>query len=314
MVLISMLLGGAVLLYFAADWLVLGSSNLALRLGVPPLLVGLTVVAFGTSAPELVVSVKGALEGLGSIAVGNVVGSNIFNIAVILGVSAIVRPLRVNLKVLRVDTPLMLLFSILFVVLMKEWVLSGPESAFLLLVLLVYIGITIFLGKKSVGELPIAESVSLKKTLSPESVWKDAVYIAGGLLGLILGSHLFVTGAVDLAELLGVSEAVIALTIVATGTSLPELATSIVAAYKKQEDIAIGNIIGSNIFNILGILGVSGLLAPLRPQGIGMIDLIFMTALAALLLPLMRSRFRLDRYEGIVFILIYIAYLIVLWP
>jgi len=307
------LLIGGILLYLGAEWLVRGSGNLALRYGVPPLVVGLTVVAFGTSAPELVVSVKAAISGFGSIAVGNVVGSNIFNIAVILGLSALVRPLKVNVKVLKVDTPLMVVFSLLFIVMMQNGVLQRWEAGFLLAISLVYIGLTIFLGKKSSKDMPEAEIKSLENPLQGGLV-KDVFFIIFGLVGLLAGSHLFVKGAIALAESLGVSQAVIALTIVAMGTSLPELATSVVASAKKQEDIAVGNIIGSNIFNLMAILGVSGILSPLRPQGIGLVDLAVMAGLSAMLLPLMRSRYQIGRYEGGFFILTYIAYLVYLWP
>ncbi len=307
------LVGGGLLLYFGAEWLVRGSSNLALRYGVPPLVVGLTVVAFGTSAPEMVVSVKAALGGLGSIALGNVVGSNIFNVAVILGLSAMLRPLRVNVQVLKVDTPLMVLASLLFMLMMGNGVLDRWEAGILFAGILVYVALTLYLGKKSSREMPAEELGSLMKSPSGTGL-RDGIFIVVGLAGLVAGASFFVKGAISLAEALGVSEAVIALTIVAMGTSLPELATSVVASIKKQEDIAVGNIIGSNIFNLMAILGVSGLVSPLHAQGIGLIDLLFMTGLSVLLLPLMRSRFQIGRLEGGFFLLVYAAYMLWLWP
>lgn len=307
------LLAGAVLLYFGAEWLVKGSSNLALRFGVPSLVVGLTVVAFGTSAPEMVVSIKSGLEGLGGLAIGNVVGSNIFNIAVILGLSALVRPLRVNVQVLKVDTPIMVLAMIVMFVLMRDGIVGRWEAFFLFVAVVVYSSLTICLGKKSQRQMPRAEENSLRVELK-HSVWMDIVLIGMGFGGLVLGSNLFVNGAVALAVAFKVSPAVIGLTIVAMGTSLPELATSIVASARKQEDIAVGNIIGSNIFNILAILGVSGMLTPLQAQGVGTVDLLFMLGTGILLLPMMGARFRLGRLEGAFFLIIYCGYLWYLWP
>ena len=307
------LLAGAVLLYFGAEWLVKGSSNLALRFGVPSLVVGLTVVAFGTSAPEMVVSIKSGLEGLGGLAIGNVVGSNIFNIAVILGLSALVRPLRVNVQVLKVDTPIMVLAMIVMFVLMRDGIVGRWEAFLLFVAVVVYSSLTICLGKKSQRQMPRAEENSLRVELK-HSVWMDIVLIGMGFGGLVLGSNLFVNGAVALAVAFKVSPAVIGLTIVAMGTSLPELATSIVASARKQEDIAVGNIIGSNIFNILAILGVSGMLTPLQAQGVGTVDLLFMLGTGILLLPMMGARFRLGRLEGAFFLIIYCGYLWYLWP
>jgi cation:H+ antiporter len=307
------LAAGLVLLYFGAEWLVRGSSTLALRFGVPSLVVGLTVVAFGTSAPELVVSIKTNLAGLSGMAIGNVVGSNIFNIAVILGLSALVRPIRVNVQVLKVDTPLMVLLSFVLFLMLHDGFIQRLEAVLLFTGILIYTGLTIFLGKSSQKEMPIGEAQSLN-IIPQGSAWSDVFWIILGLGGLVLGSDLFVKGAIDLATALKVSQAIIGLTIVAAGTSLPELATSIVAAAKKQEDIAIGNIIGSNIFNILAILGVSGMIRPLDAQGVGTTDLLFMLGTSILLLPLMRTRFKLGRLEGALFLVIYGTYLWVLWP
>lgn len=307
------LLAGVILLYFGAEWLVKGSSNLALRFGVPSLVVGLTVVSFGTSAPEMVVSVKSGLQGLGGLAVGNVVGSNIFNIAVILGLSALVRPLKVNVQVLKVDTPLMVLAMLVMFAMLRDSVLGRWEALLLFVSIIVYTSLTIYLGKKSQRQMPKVESNSLRVELN-HPLWKDVLLVLLGLAGLVLGSNLFVQGAVALATAFKVSPAVIGLTIVAMGTSLPELATSIVASLKKQEDIAVGNIIGSNIFNVLAILGVSGLLTPLQAQGIGTVDLVFMLGTGVLLLPLMKARFRIGRLEGALFLALYGAYLWHLWP
>ncbi|MBN1308253.1 MAG: calcium/sodium antiporter [Chitinispirillaceae bacterium] len=308
-----LLAAGAVLLYFGAEFLVRGSSNLALRSGISSLTVGLTVVAFGTSAPELVVSVKSGFDGLGGIAVGNVIGSNIFNIAVILGVSALIRPMKVSLQVLRIDTPVMVAVSLLFVMVMLDNKITRTEAAVLLTGMIVYMVAAVYAGKKSAAAgraAGTADSPDRPKGRVPF----DFLLITAGLGALILGSRLFVDGAIGMAKKLHVAEAVIGLTVVAAGTSLPELATSVVAAMKKEVDIAIGNIVGSNIFNILAILGISGILTPLHAEGVGIIDLGVMLGTAACLLPFMWTGFRLNRIEGIALMAVYGGYLWYLWP
>ncbi len=307
------LIAGVVLLYFGAEFLVKGSVNLAMRCGVSALVAGLTIVAFGTSAPELVVSVKAGFNGLGDIAVGNVVGSNIFNIAIILGISALVRPLKVNLNVLRVDTPVMLAASVFLMVVLQDLHISRAEGIFLFAGIIAYTAFTIITAQRA-GEtkvdFPVEQLIPEKKI----STGLDIIFVIGGLGLLILGSRFFVDGAVDLARVIGVSEAVIGLTIVAAGTSLPELATSVIAAMKKEEDIAIGNIIGSNIFNILAILGTSSIIAPLNSAGVDQINLYFMLGTAVLLMPFMRTGFILNRIEGVLLLAIYGGYLYYLWP
>ncbi|MFH1760619.1 MAG: calcium/sodium antiporter [bacterium] len=304
---------GLVLLYAGAEALVRGSSDLASRLGVSTLVIGLTIVAFGTSAPELVVSVKSSLNGMGDIAVGNVVGSNIFNIAVILGLSAIIKPIKVNLQVLRTDAPIMLALSLILVFLLGDSRISRIEGILLTAGICGYTFFTVYMGRKQniqSGEL-VATTAELKKS---GSVPFNLFSILGGLAALVLGSRFFVKSAVDFAELMGISQALVGLTIVAAGTSLPELATSVVAAARKQGDIAIGNIIGSNIFNILGILGITSMISPLHIQGIGIVELCFMAGTAILLLPFMRTGFVLNRLEGVLLLGIYGGYLYYLWP
>lgn len=304
---------GGILLYFGAEFLVKGSANLAMRLGISALVAGLTIVAFGTSAPELVVSIKAGLDGVGGIAVGNVVGSNIFNIAVILGLSAIIRPLKVHLNVLRIDTPIMLAASVLTIIVLFDNNISRIEGAILFSGIIIYVISTIYFVKRT-GENKVEFPVELLVPVKKTNITLDIVYIVAGLGLLIAGSRFFVDGAVSLARLIGVSDAVIGLTIVAAGTSLPELATSIIAAMKKEEDIAIGNIIGSNIFNILAILGVSSLITPISSGGIKPVDLYFMLGTALILLPFMRTGFVLSRLEGIFLFLIYGGYMVYLWP
>ncbi len=308
-----LLLVGGILLYWGADWLVRGSSSLALRFGISPLVVGLTVVAMGTSAPELVVSIEAALSGLGSIAVGNVVGSNIFNIAVILGVTAFMAPLKVNGKLLKFDAPVMIGAVGIFIAMLQDGVLDRPEAGLLLSGMIIYTAVTVYSEKKRAAARSRLDSGRWQKPLL-DNVLDDALLIGLGLMGLMVGSHFFVNGAISLAESLGVSQALIALTIVAGGTSLPELATTVVATARKEADIAVGNVIGSSIFNILAILGVGGLLTPIRPQGIGAVDLAVMTGLSILLLIMMNSRSRISRGEACVLILAYIVYMAYLWP
>ena len=302
-----------VLLFFGAEWLVRGSASLALRLGLTPLIIGLTVVAYGTGMPELVVSTKAALQGQGDLAVGNVIGSNIFNIGIILGLSALVSPLRVKMQLIRLDAPIMIGASIVLLVLFSDSHLTRFEAALFLLGILVYTVFSVRLARKEVNAEVKAEFAA---AVPPQrgKLGLDLLLIVGGLAVLVIGSRLLVDNSISLAKLLGVSEAVIGLTIVAAGTSMPELATSIIAAWRKQPDIAIGNVVGSNIYNILAILGVSGLLAPLHAPGIQMLDLYVMLGTAVVLLPLMWSRFVLTRWEGALLVATYCGYVYLLWP
>ncbi|MFC1585307.1 calcium/sodium antiporter [Fibrobacterota bacterium] len=310
----ALLLGsGLVLLYLGADWFVKGSSSLAFRFGVPSLVVGLTVVAFGTSAPELAVSVRAGYEGIGDMAIGNVVGSNIFNIAVILGLSAIIRPLRMNIEAIRTDAPIVLAVSLLLWGLLFNGTIGRFEGVLLIGGLALYTAHAIYAGRKNSFEPSGKESIASSRRLRRPIVL-DLLAIMLGFGFLLLGSLFFVKGAVAFARILNISEAVIGLTIMAAGTSMPELATSLVAAAKGEEDIAIGNILGSNIFNILAVLGISSALTPLHAQGIGRIDLLFMCAAAAILLPFMRTGFRLSRTEGAALLLFYSGYMWYLWP
>lgn len=310
---IGFLAVGLVLLCLGAEGLVRGSASLALRAGVTPLVVGLTVVAFGTSSPEMVVSTKAAWLGQGSIALGNVVGSNIFNVAVILGLSALVRPLKVNVQLIRFDLPVMIAVSLLAFFMFRDGHLSRAESALLFLAVVVYTVVVIRMARRE-HSLKVDQEFAEGTPKASRSVLLDFVYVAGGLGLLVVGARLFVHGAVDLARVWGVSEAVIGLTIVAAGTSMPELATSMVAAFRKQEDIAIGNIIGSNIFNLLAILGVAGLIRPFDGGGVQPADFYFMLGTSIIILPLMRWGLRLNRVEGLLLLVAYGCYLALLWP
>lgn len=304
---------GLLLLFAGGESLVRGSASLALRLGVTPLLVGLTVVAFGTSSPELVASIKAALDGHGDMAIGNVVGSNIMNIGLILACTAIICPLKVQLQILRFDAPLLILISLVGVWVISDRFVSRLEGFFLTTGLVAYIILTTYFARKAAvpGEVEAEYSGSVPAPRG--SIWSDLIFIGVGLVCLAGGSHFLVDGAVRVARLLGMSEAVIGLTIVAAGTSMPELTTCVIAAMKKEADIAIGNIIGSNVFNLLGILGITALIVPLDGSGISMVDLLVMTGFAVALLPMLRSGFVLKRCEGAAFLLAYFGHVFYLW-
>jgi cation:H+ antiporter len=302
------IIGSLVVLYFGANSLVKGAASVAERLGVSSLVVGLTVVAFGTSTPELIVSVKSTLDGFGGISIGNVVGSNIANIGLILGLSALIFPLKAHMQLIRFDTPVMILTALLFLVFFLDNTIGRVEG---MVFFAGIIGYTVFNVVKSRQE---HQKIVLKEF--DDSVPKvtrhwtiDVLFIILGMAALIIGSEFLVENAVSLARLIGLSEAVIGLTIVAVGTSTPELATSIVAAVKKQPDIAIGNVVGSNIFNILGILGVASLIKPISAPDINLIDTLVMIGMSIILLPFIKSGFTLRRWEGALLLAIYIGYI-----
>jgi cation:H+ antiporter len=298
------------LLFIGAEGLVRGGSSIALRAGLSRLMVGLTIVAFGTSSPELVVSIKAALANQGDLSIGNVVGSNTFNIGVILGLTALLCPIPVHFQVIKIDAPVALGVALLLPVLLMNRILGRVEGLILFAGIIAYTWLSVHLGRKV--------SPKEQEDISAPSVSRhwlfDVALILGGLGILVLGSSLLVEHSVILAKALGVSEAVIGLTIVAAGTSMPELATSVVAAFRKQPDIAIGNIIGSNIFNILAILGTSSLIAPLHAPGIASRDYLAMIAATVLLIPLLYTGRLLHRLEGALLLSLYGVYLLYLWP
>lgn len=300
---LTLLILSLVALYIGAGWLVQGSSALALKAKISPLVVGLTIVAFGTSAPELVVSLNATLSGQGDIAIGNIVGSNIFNIGVILGVSATICPLQVKKQLLRIDIPVMLAATVLFTILFWNGTLGRMEGLFFLTGIIIYTLFSLLYSRKQ------EEEPNLELEEQPKHWAVDTLTIIGGLVVLVFASRLLVDNAVSIAKELGVSEAVIGLTIVAAGTSMPELATSVVAAYKHKTDIAIGNIVGSNLFNILAIAGSCSLMHPIEAKNVNYIDLLVMLAISILLLPLMKSGQKISRTEGAALILIYVIYL-----
>lgn len=309
------MIAGLTLLYFGAEWLVKGSVGLSLRLGISPLVVGLTVVAFGTSAPELVVSLQfNVFAGMADAAVGNVVGSNICNIALILGVAAALAPIGVKARLVRREMPILIVISGLFVYFLQNGNVGRLEGALLTLGIVVY---TVFSFREARREkdpevLAEVEDLASEAPVSGRSaatvLATQLGFVLLGVATLVAGAKLLEVGAVGLARTFGVSEAIIGLTLLAFGTSLPELATSVVASMKGQGDIIVGNVIGSCIFNILMIIGVSAMLRPMEVREIRLVDLGFMVGLALILVPMMLSRWRIARLEGVVLLAIYGVY------
>lgn len=306
------LVGGLIMLFIGAEGLIRGSSTLAIKIGITPLIVGLTVVAFGTSAPELVVSLKAAIVGNSSISLGNVIGSNIANIALILGIASLIRPLYVHANIIMREIPIMIGVSILLIVLLLDGEVGFIDGLIFVLGIIIYTIVNIYMARKEKSsEVKEEFEEGLKSRLgAPVSI----IFVVIGLGLLIIGANVFVQSAVAIAKLFNISDAIIGLTIVAIGTSLPELITSIVASYKKESDIAIGNVVGSNIFNILGILGITALIVPISSIGISNIDLIIMVVTAIVLLPLSKSGLRISRIEGMFLLAGYAAYTIYLLP
>lgn len=308
---------GLVLLVIGAESLVRGASKVAADFGISPLVTGLTVVAFGTSAPELAVSLTSGVAGQGNIAFGNAVGSNIFNILLILGISAVVTPLAVSFQLVRLDVPLMIGASFCLYFLGADGWISPLNGSFLFAGIIIY---TVYLIVKSRREsLSGTDEISLQfgfKNQGSSFRWiTNIALILLGLLLLVVGARWLVNGAVSVARQLGVSELIIGLTIVAAGTSMPELATSVVASIRGERDIAVGNVVGSNIFNILCVIGLAGIVSP---GGIPVdkaalhFDLPVMIAVAVACLPVFFSHSRIDRWEGALFVAYYIAYTIYL--
>lgn len=298
-----MLVIGFVLLVWGADKFVEGASALARKMGVSPLLVGLTIVAFGTSMPELAVSVTAALRGANEIAVGNVVGSNVFNLLVVAGLSAVICPLVMDKMLLRRDWPLSIFAAVLLLAaIAPDHVIARWEGAVLLVIFAVILSRQIKAALNDRAQLAAAEAAEMTK--SPVMIWVNIVL---GLACIVLGGQLAVNGATGIARMFGLSETLIGLTIVAIGTSLPELVTSIVAARKGQNEIAMGNVIGSNLFNILLILGVSAVITPIPVQATSIIDCLFLIAISVVFyLPARKGK--LGRLPGAVMAAMYVAY------
>lgn len=302
---------GLVLLVAGADLLVKGAARLAGSFGIPSLVIGLTVVAFGTSAPELAVSVKAAYAGEAELAIANVVGSNTFNVLFILGVSALIMPLIISKQLIRQDVPIMVGVSLLCFWMVQDGQIGRVESAVLFGLLIVYTWFLFMQGKKQ-GAGAQSEDDEVEAMLKdPAPVWQNVLFVVGGLALLVLGARWLVQSAIELATAWGVNEAVIGLTIVAAGTSLPEVVTSIVATIRGERDIAVGNVVGSNIFNILCVLGLSGMVSPtplLAGEQMSTLDIPVMLAVALLCVPFFFIGAVLNRVEGALFLLAYVAY------
>ena len=303
---------GLLLLVVGAEALVRGATRLAAVLGISPLVIGLTVVAFGTSSPEFAVSIKAAVSDQADIALGNVVGSNIFNVLLILGLSALVMPLSVSQQLVRLDVPVMIGLSVLVLVLALDGTLGRIEGLLLVVGLLLY---TAFLVRQSRRESAAVRDEYAREYDAPPTAGRgwivNLALVAGGLALLVLGSRWLVDSAVTAARHFGVSELIVGLTIVAAGTSLPELVTSVVAALRGERDIAVGNVVGSNIFNLMGVLGLAGVIAPggiaVSPAAIA-IDLPVMIAVALACLPIFFTGHTISRGEGALLVGYYIAY------
>jgi cation:H+ antiporter len=319
---VMMFIGGLFALYYGAEWLVAGSSSIALRAGIPTLVVGLTVVAFGTSAPELLVSVVAIIEGTDDISVGNIIGSNIANIALILGCASLIRPIQVSALAVRREYPLMLFASVLLAVCVYVGgELSRIDGMILLGGMISYLVWSFVRARREMSE---SEDEIDEEDLTPEELAEldpesgstalDALKVALGIVGLAAGAWLMVESAVSIATELGISKLVIGISVVALGTSLPELATSVVAAYREESDISVGNVIGSNIFNIGMVLGIVACIHPLNVGSDALrYDLPVMLVVAVLIWPIMRSGYRINRLEGIALLVGYVVYMISLF-
>lgn len=306
------MIGGVLLLYYGAEFLIKGSASFALRLGLTPLVVGLTVVGYGTGMPELIVSIDASLIGRGEIALGNVIGSNICNIGLVLGLSTLIKPMIVKRQLVRIDAPIMIGVSILLPIILSNGYLSRPKGLILLVGLFAYTAWAIFYSKTHNKH---GENVEVEEEVPHlnKSIWVDWFFIALGFVGLWIGARLFVTATVSVAKFFGVNDAVIGLSVVALGTSLPELATSIIAIMKNHRDLAIGNLVGSNIFNILAIVGVTGLIHPFTIEGINFVDYAVMILFASTSLLFMVRGLVVKRWEGALLLCGYFVYIFYLY-
>ncbi len=307
---------GLVILVWGAELLVKGASRLAAAFGIAPLIIGLTVVAFGTSAPEMAVSVMSGMKGEADLAVGNVVGSNIANILLILGIAALITPLAVSRQLIRLDVPLMVVASLVVVLMALDGGISRSEGALLFAGIIAYTAFLIVKARRDKQVASEADDEFAREFGEPTKPGWQGYAINGGLivLGLAMlvgGSQLLVSSAVAIAQYFGVSELVIGLTVVAVGTSLPEVATSVIASLRGERDIAVGNVVGSNLFNLLSVLGLSSLVTSgglAVPASAISLDLPLMLGVAVVCLPIFFSGFRITRVEGALFLLAYVAY------
>jgi cation:H+ antiporter len=312
MVILKLIIG-LVLLIAGAEVLVKGASRIAAAMKISPLVIGLTIVAFGTSSPELAVSVMSSLKGQGAIALGNVVGSNIFNVLFILGLSALIAPLIVAKQLIKLDVPIMIGVSLLVLLFAMNGSIGLLEGILLVLIGLLYVGFLLVQSRKEQKTQGTDEFEKEYGAVNAKSkgMWSNIVFVAAGLAMLIYGSDFLVKSAVVIASSLGVSELVIGLTIIAVGTSLPEVATSVIASLRGEREIAVGNVVGSNIFNLLFILGIASIFSPggvsVQQSAINF-DIPVMTAVAFACLPIFFTGLKIERWEGFIFLGYYIAY------
>jgi cation:H+ antiporter len=308
------LIAGFVLLIAGAELLVRGATRLALAVGVTPIIIGLTVVAFGTSAPELAVSIQAAQQGESDLTLGNVVGSNILNVLFILGASAVVLPLTVNARLIRIDVPVMVVLSLVLLLLANDGRIGRMDGVLLIGAMVAYLGF-IFYESRQNGENGGNPGMDEETVQQQHSGWRSLFLVIAGLAFLVLGARWLVESATEIALQLGLSSLIVGLTIVAIGTSLPEIATSLIAAFKGERDIAVGNVIGSNIFNIVSVLGISSLVSP---EGLAVsvaalrFDLPVMLAVAVACLPIFFTGSLIARWEGGLFLAYYGAYVLYL--
>ena len=315
LLMVLLLLAGLGALYFGADWMVRGAARLGKTLGLSPMVIGLTVVSLGTSAPELFVAVMATLQGSSDIAVGNVLGSNLANIGLIMGLTAVVRPLQVAPTVIRREIPIMVFVTVLLGPLIMDRAVGRMDGALLTGLLALYLIFLFYRGRKTPAHLisPVSQLTATARDWKRMGVLVDLGLLVAGTLGLLLGGRAIVQAGIYFSEVFGISELAIGLTVVAVGTSLPELATSIVAAMRKQTDIAVGNVIGSNIFNIAGVLGITGILAPIDvdpgvlwvefPAVLGLSLVLFLVSFS----PKARGEGKVQRWEGALLLVAYVA-------
>ena len=305
-----MLILGLATLILGGEFLVRGAVGVAQKFRLSSLVIGMTVVSFGTSAPELIVSVKAALGGNPEIALGNVIGSNIANIALVLGITVLIFPLPVDRNSKIIDWPMMFLASVLFYLFALNGDLSRIEGIILFAILIAFVVFLIWNSRRKSNKLLEDEEVIIP---TPMQFLRSLLFLLIGLVGLYFGAEWLLSGAIDIARHLGMEERVIGITIIAFGTSVPELVTSGVAAYRKETDISIGNLIGSNIFNIMGVIGVTAIVKPIEVGANTLnIDMIWMLAIAAALLPMMLIGKKINRFKGFLLIGTYVAYIALL--
>jgi cation:H+ antiporter len=292
---------GLVALIAGAELLVKGSTRLAQRMGMTPLLAGLLIASIGTSSPELTVGVVAALDNEGDLTLGNVIGSNIANIALILGLCAVIRPVSVHLQIVRMHVPIMIGTTVLGTILLWNGVLGRMEGVLLVALLGCYIWLSATIARKNPS--------NANAPTPPSRLVLHLLMTLGGIGLLVVGARLLVDGATEIAETMGVTPRLVGLTVVAVGTSLPELATSVLATIRRQTDVAVGNVVGSNIFNVLGILGAAAIVSPLNTGALNLIDATALLLTAGILLPLVWSGFRISRIEGALLLVGYAVYL-----